>query len=134
MDIVHQAAGKATLRLLRKFGREVHVLDNCCCGLPAHSYGDIDAAKKLAAKNLDVLASGEFDAIVTDCSSCASFLKKYPDIFADDKRHEQARTVASLFKDMVELIDAEVGVSCEPRSSERRMPWQSEQICNMFKA
>jgi glycolate oxidase iron-sulfur subunit len=31
-------------------------------------------------------------------------LKKYPDIFADDKRHEQAKTVASLFKDMVELI------------------------------
>ena len=115
VDVIQQEAGEATLGLLKKIGKTVTLLNNCCCGLPAHSYGDVDAAKKLAAKNLDILASGEFDAIVTDCSSCASFLKKYPDIFADDKRHEQAKRVASLFKDMVELIvpNEPVSVSAE---------------------
>jgi glycolate oxidase iron-sulfur subunit len=72
--------------------------------LPAHSYGDIKATRKLAAKNLDILASDEFDVIVTDCSSCASFLKKYPEIFAGDERSLQAEKVASRLKDMVELI------------------------------
>lgn len=104
VDIIQQEAAEATLGILRKIGKTVTLLNNCCCGLPAHFYGDIEAARKLAAKNLDILSSGKFDAIVTDCSSCASFLKKYPDIFAEDKRQEQARSIASLLKDMVELI------------------------------
>jgi glycolate oxidase iron-sulfur subunit len=104
VDVIQQEAGEATLHLLRKVGKAVTLLDNCCCGQPAHFYGDIDAAKKLAGKNLNVLSSDEFDVIVTDCSSCASFLKKYPDIFADDERHEKAVSVASLVRDTVELI------------------------------
>ncbi|NNL78490.1 MAG: (Fe-S)-binding protein [Desulfobacterales bacterium] len=104
VDVIQQEAGEATLRLLKKIGKSVTILNNCCCGLPAHSYGDINAAKKLAAKNLAILSSEEFDVIVTDCSSCASFLKKYPEIFADDAHHQQAQTVASRIKDMVELI------------------------------
>jgi len=114
IDVIQQEAGEATVGLLKKIGKTVTLLNNCCCGLPAHFYGDINAAKKLAGKNLDILASGEFDAIVTDCSSCASFLKKYPDIFADDKRHEQAKTIASLFKDMVELVVPNEPVSVSP--------------------
>jgi Fe-S oxidoreductase len=41
---------------------------------------------------------------VTDCSSCASFLRKYPDIFADYERHETAKKIASRFRDMVEFF------------------------------
>ena len=104
VDIIQQEAGQATLQLLKKVGKTVSLLNNCCCGLPAHSYGDLNAAKKLAGKNLDILSSDEFDVIVTDCSSCASFLKKYPEIFADDERHEKAKKVGSRLRDMVELI------------------------------
>ena len=104
------------MQLLKKLAKSVTLLNNCCCGLPAHSYGDIDAAKKLAGKNLDILASDEFDVIVTDCSSCASFLKKYPEIFADDSRRQQAEKVASRFKDMVELIVPNEPVSVSPEN------------------
>jgi len=45
VDVITQDAGKASLQLLRKNAKEVHVLDNCCCGLPAWSYGDLTAAK-----------------------------------------------------------------------------------------
>ncbi len=114
VDVIQQEAGEATLGLLKKIGKTVTLLNNCCCGLPAHAYGDIDAARKLAGKNLDTLVSEQFDAIVTDCSSCAGFLKKYPDIFEDEKRREQAKTVASLFKDMVELIVPDEPVSVSP--------------------
>ncbi len=117
VDVIQQETGEATLGLLRKIGKTVTLLNNCCCGLPAHSYGDIKAAKKLAAKNLDILTSGNFDAIVTDCSSCASFLKKYPVLFADDERGEAAQKVAALFKDMVELI-----VPAEPVSLSADQP------------
>jgi glycolate oxidase iron-sulfur subunit len=112
VDVIQQDAAEATLGLLKTIGRTVTVLDNCCCGLPAHSYGDIVATKSLAAKNLDILTSDELDLIVTDCSSCASFLKKYPEIFSGDKRQEQAKRAASQCKDMVELI-----TSAEPHSA-----------------
>ncbi len=116
VDVIQQEAGEATLGLLKKLGKTVTLLNNCCCGLPAYSYGDIDAAKKLAAKNLDILSTDEFDVIVTDCASCSSFLKKYPEIFADDDRREQAETVASRFKDMVELIVPNEPVSVSPEN------------------
>jgi len=116
VDVIQQEAGETTLGLLKKLGKTVTILNNCCCGLPAYSYGDIDAAKKLAGKNLDILSTDEFDVIVTDCSSCASFLKKYPEIFADDERRGQAETVASRFKDMVELIVPNEPVSVFPEN------------------
>jgi len=104
IDIIQQSAGAATLQLLRKVSRRVEILDNCCCGLPAFSYGDFDAARRLLQKNLRSLAFERYDAIVTDCSSCASYLKKYPDIISEnDPRHERARAVALKVQDLVEF-------------------------------
>lgn len=105
MDILNQDAADATFRLLKKIGKSVHVVENCCCGLPAFSYGDLQAAQKLAEKNLLILSSGKFDVIVTDCSSCASFLKKYPSLFPEnDRRYNQAKIVSGNVRDMVEII------------------------------
>jgi glycolate oxidase iron-sulfur subunit len=107
VDIISQDAGHATLQLLEKIGKTIHVLENCCCGLPAWSYGDLKAAQKLADRNLSILASEEFDVIVTDCSSCASFLKNYPQLFPEAGRHhEQAAAVSARVRDMVQLIHA----------------------------
>jgi glycolate oxidase iron-sulfur subunit len=58
VDIIQQEAGMESLKILKKIGKSVTVLNNCCCGLPAWSYGDAEAAKKLAAKNLDVFSAG----------------------------------------------------------------------------
>jgi glycolate oxidase iron-sulfur subunit len=105
IDIINQDAGHATLQLLKKIGASVHVLENCCCGLPAWSYGDLKAAQKLAAKNLSILTSDQFDLVVTDCSSCASFLKKYGQLFAEsDQQLKKAEVVSARVKDMVQLI------------------------------
>ena len=81
------------------------MLENCCCGLPAWSYGDLKAARNLATRNLSTLASEKFDVIVTDCSSCASFLKNYAQLFLEaDKQYEKSREVSARVKDMVQLI------------------------------
>jgi glycolate oxidase iron-sulfur subunit len=105
VDIIQQDAGRATIEILKKIGKSVMLLDNCCCGLPAWTYGDLEVAKKLAEKNLITLSAGNFDVIVTDCSSCASFLKKYPVIFKDDdQKHQMAQNIFPRLKDMVELL------------------------------
>jgi len=86
-----------------------HLLENNCCGLPAWSYGDLAAARHLAARNLPLLDGGRFDAIVTDCSSCTAFIKKYPLLFTDnDPCRDKAREVASSTRDVAEWLAAEV--------------------------
>jgi glycolate oxidase iron-sulfur subunit len=91
--------------VLRSLGRTVEVLENCCCGLPAITYGDHAAAQKMAEKNLALLEPGNFDIIVTDCSSCAAFLKKYPTLFAEgDPRREVAAAQAARIRDLVQLL------------------------------
>jgi glycolate oxidase iron-sulfur subunit len=109
VDVVSTAAGEATFALLRRAAKSVRILDNNCCGLPAWSYGDVQAARKLAGKNLPILATGAFDLVVTDCSSCASFIKKYASVFApQDPRQEAARKAAASVRDLSEWLAADV--------------------------
>jgi len=108
VDTISQGAGQATVDLLRRFCRSVTVLDNNCCGLPAWSYGDLEAARRLAARNLPLLDAGRFDAIVTDCSSCTAFVKKYPKMFAEaDPLRAKAGAVAAKAQDCAEFLKAD---------------------------
>lgn len=105
VDVITQNAGKASLQLLRKIAKQIHVLDNCCCGLPAWTYGDMESAQKLAKKNLGVITSKKLDVIVTDCSSCASFLKKYEQLFPSEHRlHDIAVSITDRVRDMVTML------------------------------
>jgi glycolate oxidase iron-sulfur subunit len=105
VDVIGQEAGLATLRSLKRHAKIVHLLDNGCCGLPAWSYGDLDAARNLAARNLKVLAPQKFDAIVSDCASCAAFLKSYPKLFdKNDPNMPLAEAVAAKAVDIVAFL------------------------------
>ena len=109
-DVMCPEAAKATLRILRKLGKTVEVLDNCCCGLPPLTYGERAASERLVEKNLRLfnlrlVVQGKFDVVVTDCSSCASFLKKYPALFPeDDPRHDKAAKFAAVVRDLPEFV------------------------------
>jgi glycolate oxidase iron-sulfur subunit len=76
---------EATLRVLGRAGCAITVLDNTCCGRPAHAYGDLDAARDIARRNVDRMAvAGDLDAIVSDCGSCSTHLKEYGQLLAQD--------------------------------------------------
>jgi len=121
-DILCPQVGEATLGVLCKIAATVEVLPNCCCGLPPTTYGDQSAARELAAKNLRLFADGRFDFIVTDRSSCASFLKKYPSLFPeDDPLHGSARGWAAAIRDFPELV-----ASAPSRSASR--PTDAEEV------
>jgi glycolate oxidase iron-sulfur subunit len=105
MDLMCPQAAQASVRFLLEIAASVDVLDNCCCGLPAVTYGDLGAARKMAEQNLRTFAAGQYDAIVTDCSSCASFLKKYAELFEGDPgKHPAAKDAASRVKDIVQML------------------------------
>ncbi|MEJ5358385.1 MAG: (Fe-S)-binding protein [Desulfobacterales bacterium] len=108
VDLLHPAVGRASLALLRERRRRVLVLDNNCCGLPAWSAGDLGAARRLAAANLALLNDPAVEAVVTDCSSCASFLRSYPRLFPPpDPRHGEARRLAAKTFDLAPWLHAE---------------------------
>ena len=98
-------AGTATFEELKKIGKSVTILNNCCCGLPPWSYGDLENTRKLALKNLKVFSETDVDVIVTDCSSCASFLKDYKKVFKDDPENlALTEKTVPLFRDVVEFL------------------------------
>jgi glycolate oxidase iron-sulfur subunit len=87
---------EATLRVLARNGCEISVLNNTCCGRPAHSYGDLDAARDIARKNLDRLAPAMgLDAIVSECGSCSTHLKDYGQILKGDPAYANKATALS---------------------------------------
>ena len=102
--------GEAAVRFLVAKGVQVVPLDNCCCGLPAYAYGDLEAARRLAAQNLAALDGLELDAIVTDCASCSSFLKDYPRLLANDPSlADKAKAVQSKITDFTVFAEG-IGV------------------------
>jgi glycolate oxidase iron-sulfur subunit len=103
-DLVLPETGMATLRLLQRAGYQVEFFDNYCCGLPPHSYGDLEAARDLARKNLAVFRQGDVKAILTECSSCASFLKEYPQLLKDDPLSAEAKAFSAKVKDFSEFF------------------------------
>jgi glycolate oxidase iron-sulfur subunit len=106
-DIMVPRSAEASLRFILEMGKTVHVLANCCCGLPALTYGDRKAGRRLAEKNMELISTKALDMIVTDCSSCAGFLKKYPELFAGDQdQYHKANDLSSRVLDLVELASS----------------------------
>jgi glycolate oxidase iron-sulfur subunit len=102
---VAEATWTATTRLLGP-GR---FLRNSCCGLLAHNYGDLEDARELARRNVAAAENSGEAPIVADCSSCAAFLKSYPQLFLSPKHaswRARAERFAARVRDAVEIYDA----------------------------
>lgn len=63
-----------------------------CCGMPVMVHGDIDTARELARKNIDIFEQTNAQYIVTVCGSCGSALKhEYPLILEGTEHVEKAK-------------------------------------------
>jgi Fe-S oxidoreductase len=104
--------GEATINVLRHNGADVQVLGNNCCGLPVYGYGDVEGARNLAKKNIDVLGDlDQYDYIVSECGSCSGHLKEYAELLADDSeysvRAERLLEKVRSFSELLVEIEAE---------------------------
>ena len=99
---------EATLRVLARSGCAITVLDNTCCGRPAHSYGDLDAARGIARKNVDRLAGAMgLEAIVSECGSCSTHLKDYGNLLKGDPAYaEKAAALSKKVRSFSEFLAA----------------------------
>lgn len=106
-NFVLPQVSEATVDVLVRMGAGVKITDNCCCGLPAYGYGDLEAARKMARKNMDLLEKLEADVVVTECGSCSAFLKEYGELFPDDPAmKERAEGLRKKVKGFSEFMSA----------------------------
>jgi glycolate oxidase iron-sulfur subunit len=104
--------GESTVRVLERMGYAVEVLDNCCCGLAAYGYGDLEGAALLARENVRRLGDvSRFEAIVSECGSCSGHLKEYAHVLADDPEwKERAEALQAKVRSFSEFVVEDGGL------------------------
>ncbi len=96
-------AAMATRTILTRGGFRVEAPDVVCCGVPHRAYGDIEAARDLARKNVAALEA--YEHVVTDCASCGAALKEYKHLLEDDPEYrERAEKVSGRVADIAEFL------------------------------
>lgn len=87
-NVAFARLNEATVRVLRKNGCRVSIPagQGCCGALHLHSGLRADA-EKLARRNIEALAEGGFDAIITNAAGCGSTLKEYGDLLGTEAAH-----------------------------------------------
>lgn len=94
---------RATGRVLSHNGWKAVSLNNGCCGMPHLAYGYVEAARRLARKNIDLFIDQE--VIITDCATCGSALKSYASLLAGDSAYAgKAAAFSAKVRDISEFL------------------------------
>jgi glycolate oxidase iron-sulfur subunit len=117
---------RATLKVLQ--ANDVEVIAppaQACCGAIAHHNGNIEVARQLARRNIDVFESitGRLDAIVTNVAGCGAMLKSYDELLADDKVYaDRAARFVRHVRDISEFLVA-IGLRAPSRQLRLRVTY-----------
>ncbi len=87
-DLIFSDVNRDTVEVLARQGCEVSTPPEqpCCGSLHAHN-GEIELARTLARRMIDLLPPERFDAIITNAGGCGSHLKHYASLLAADERY-----------------------------------------------
>ncbi|MBX3411545.1 MAG: (Fe-S)-binding protein [Pirellulales bacterium] len=110
-DVLRPAAGKATVRLLRRLGHELEFPEQqTCCGQPFYNSGFFDQARELARHTIRVFEGAE--AVVTPSGSCAAMVKlEFPRLFEQDQAWlRRAEDLAARTFELTDLLVNRLGV------------------------
>jgi glycolate oxidase iron-sulfur subunit len=104
---------KATIDVLAAEGCTVEApsAQGCCGALALHA-GDIDQARELAKRNIEVFERVSVDRIVVNAAGCGSSMKEYGELFHDDPAWaDRARAFSAKVRDVAEVL-----TEMEPRA------------------
>ncbi len=108
MNVMYSKINIDTVEVLLENGCEVYIpKEQVCCGSVMAHYGDVEMAKKLARKNIEVFSKYELDAIVINSAGCGAFMKEYGELFKDDADEilrEKATRISKITKDVNEFL------------------------------
>lgn len=106
MEGLFTETNRATERVLRHNGyRTTDAPGQGCCGaLHAHA-GDLEAARKLARRNIAAFEKSGSDFIAVNAAGCGAMMKEYAHLLQDDSDwHERAASMSSRVRDVSELL------------------------------
>ena len=109
MPLVNGPEMEAAVRVLARNGCEVVVpKGQVCCGAINSHVGDLDTARQLARRNIDVFAESGVEYVVIASAGCGSRMKEYGHLLAkdptySDKAERFSATVRDIHEFLVEL-------------------------------
>ena len=85
MPVLFGGTHQSTIRILNRMGYDVVVPEEqvCCGALYAHS-GQLNKARDVARKNIEVFDRAHCDTILINAAGCGSTLKEYEHLLEDD--------------------------------------------------
>ena len=106
MPLVNGPQMNAVIRVLARNGCEVVVpRDQVCCGAINSHVGDLDTARTLARRNIDVFLGTDVDAVVVASAGCGSRMKEYDHLLRDDASYrDKASDFSELVRDIHEFL------------------------------
>lgn len=132
MNILYSPINWATMRVLAKNGYETVVpAGEVCCGAPHMAVGEVDIAKALARRNLDILSAVEAEALITNCAACGAMLKGYGELLEDDQVYAAK---ASAFSRKVRDISEFLAVNLSSPLGELRKRVTYHDACHLVHA
>jgi glycolate oxidase iron-sulfur subunit len=79
---------------------------SCCGALHAHA-GDLEAARRLARRNVEAFERSGAEVVVVNSAGCGAMMKEYAHVLHDDPEWvERARAVAARVRDVSEVLAA----------------------------
>ena len=97
---------RATARVLNRTGVDVEAPSGqvCCGALHAHD-GDIEFARKLARKNIDLFDNGSSNPIIVNSAGCGAAMKEYGQLLEHDAKYaERAQRFGARVVDPSEFL------------------------------
>ena len=129
MPLMQGDTMRAAVRVLTRNGCNVAVPPGqvCCGALNLHA-GDLETARRLARRNIDIFLAAGADRpgyrIITASAGCGSNMKEYGELLKDDPRYaEPARRFAELTVDITEFL-AELPLDPPRGAVNRRVTYQ----------
>ena len=106
MPMVNGPQMSAAARVLARNGCDVAVpRGQVCCGAISSHVGDLDSARKLARRNIDVFLDAGVDAVVVASAGCGTRMKEYGHLLRRDRDYSaKAERFGGLVKDIHEFL------------------------------
>ena len=106
MPLVNGPEMEAAVRVLARNGCEVVVpKGQACCGAINSHVGDLDTARELARRNIDVFTDAGVEYVIIASAGCGSRMKEYDHLLREDPSYsDKAERFSATVKDINEFL------------------------------
>ncbi len=106
MPLVNGPEMETAVRVLARNGCEIVVPKNqVCCGAINSHVGDLDTARKLARRNIDVFMDAGVEFVIVASAGCGARMKEYGHLLRKDRAYsDKAERFGATVKDINEFL------------------------------